>query len=430
MHVPERPILADAPAPASGQDARRFDGILLELASLERDDLVAAFTGVAVAAAEALGVARVALWQYDADRSAMTCTVAWERGQIVAEDAVIDRVRHGAYWDALHATRTLAVNCARTDPVLACMQDYVRTHDVGAKLSSSIRVRRGTFGTICAEHLGEARSWTALEEQFVASLADRLALDILLDTQRQLEAQLVQARKMEAVGTMASGVAHDFNNILNVVLTSVGSARALHARGADAAEDLQAIEGAVTRAASLTRTLSFLGRQETVGPAPVDVNDVVRGMAERTRTLVPPTVRLQLLPAPQPLTIHGDREFLGRALTTLAGVAVHAMRAEGGSLTIAARALHVPHVRSMHGITLAAGHWAHLRVLDTGEGFEPGVLPRLFDPFVKVAGGASHGLGLSVVYGGVRQHGGQIAVESVPRRGTVFHLFLPLAGDA
>ncbi|MCC7052006.1 MAG: GAF domain-containing protein [Gemmatimonadaceae bacterium] len=423
----ESRLTAAARLRAFEADARRFDGVLLELASLDRDDLVTVFASIAEAGALALGVERLSLWQYDRERSAMVCPVAWVRGAIEEEPAIISRERHPAYWSALHAARTLPVNSARTHPALQEMQDYVEAYGIGALLDSGIRVQKGTFGIVCVEHLGGPREWTALEEQFVASLADRLALAILLDTQRQLEMQLLQARKMEALAAMAGGVAHDFNNVLNVVLTSAGSAKAALAAGTDPAEDLDAIENAVLRAVHLTRTLTFLSRNETVGPALFDLNDAVREFAEHAPQLVPSTVRLHLLPAPQPLPLRGDRTFVDRALVTLCTHAVHAMRADGGSLTVAARSLRLDGTQRLHGISIAGGDWAHLRVLDTGEGIAADAVSRVFDPFFAARGSGTRGLGLSVVYGGVRQHGGHVAVESVVGRGTVFHLFFPLA---
>jgi signal transduction histidine kinase len=404
-------------------DARRFHDVLLDLSVLNRDTLVTVFATIAEAGAHALSVERVSLWQYDRERSVMICPAAWLRGEIVGESLVISRATHPVYWAALHGGRTLPVSDALHDPSLAEIQEvYVRRHGIGAMIDASVRIERTTFGIVCMEQLGETREWTSIEQQFVASLADRMGLAILLDAQRRLEGQLVQAQKMEALGVMAGGIAHDFNNVLNIVLTSAGAARALQRRGGDPTPDLDAIDAAVQRAAALTRKLLYISRNETIGRETFDLNDAIRDFADVARRILPSSIRLQLLPSSQPLLLAAERTFVDSAIVNLCTNAMHAMP-DGGSLTVASRLLHVTGDRETHGIAIPAGMYAHLRVLDTGTGIPPEVLSRVFDPFYTTRGSAGTGLGLSVVYGGMRQHAGFVSVESVVGRGTVFHLF-------
>ena len=416
QNTDERVRLPDA-------DARRFQDTLLDLSLLNRDDLLTVFATIAEAGAYALAVERVSLWQYDKERSVMVCPAAWVRGDIVEEKLVISRVMQPRYWSALHADRTLAVSDAVHDAAMSEIQEhYVTRYGIGAMLDSSVRVERATFGIVCMEHLDGTRVWTPMEEQFVASLADRMGLAILVDAQRRLESQLTQAQKMEALGLMAGGIAHDFNNMLSIVLTSVGSARAMVDRGADPSEDLISIEGAVQRAAALTRKLLYISRNETLGREVLDLNDAIRQLSDVAHRVLPPMIRLQLLPATHPLTVDAERTFVDQALMNLCINAMQAMP-DGGSLTIAGRAMESDGVRRTHGVVLPAGAYAHLRVLDTGAGIAPDALSRVFDPFYSTKGKSGTGLGLSVVYGGMRQHGGFVSVESVVGRGTVFHLF-------
>jgi signal transduction histidine kinase len=418
-HVDEHTRLTDA-------DARRFHDTLLDLSLLNRDDLLTVFATIAEAGANALSVERVSLWQYDKERSVMFCPAAWERGEIVEEKLVISRDTCPRYWGALHADRTLAVPDAVHDEAMSEIQErYVSRHGIGAMLDSSVRVERATFGIVCMEHLNGTRVWSPMEEQFVASLADRMGLAILVDAQRRLESQLAQAQKMEALGLMAGGIAHDFNNMLSIVLTSVGSARALVDRGADPTDDLISIEAAVLRAAALTRKLLYISRNETLGREVFDLNDAIRELADFAHRMLPPSVRLQLLPATQPLRADAERTFVDQALMNLCVNATQAMP-DGGSLTVAGRRVESDGLRRTHGIVLPPGEYAHLRVLDTGVGIAPDALGRVFDPFYSTKGKSGTGLGLSVVYGGMRQHGGFVSVESVVGRGTVFHLFFRL----
>ena len=407
--------------------ARRFHDTLLDLSMLNRDDLLSVFATIAEAGARALSVERVSLWQYDRERSVMSCPAAWVRGAIVDEPMVVSRTAHPLYWQALQSDRTLAIADAVNDAALSEIQaDYVRRHGIGAMLDSSVRAERTTFGIVCMEHLSGMRQWAPMEEQFVASLAERMGLAILVDAHRRLASRLLQAQKMEALGLMAGGIAHDFNNMLGVVLASAGSLRALHQRGGDPTEDLDLIEAAVQRAAALTRKLLYISRDETPAQEVFDLNDAIRALGDVTRRILPASVRLQLLPSTHPLLVGAERTFVDQALMNLCSNASHAMP-RGGSLTVASRTLVVESARRVHGSQLAAGTYAHVRVLDTGEGIAPDVQHRVFDPFYSTKGESGTGLGLSVVYGGMQQHGGHVSVESVVGRGTVFHLFFPTA---
>lgn len=417
----------DGQSPEARQESNRFRDVLLDLSVLNRDELISVFGTIAEAGAVALGVERVTLWQYDRQRSIILCPAAWERGTIVDESLVVSRTTHPRFWAALHSGRTLPIHDVVADPSLAEVQrSYIGRHGIGAMLLSGIRIERTMLGIVCMEHLDGPRVWTRLEEQFVASLADRMGLATLVDAQRKLELQLLQSKKLEAVGVMAGGIAHDFNNVLTIVSTAAGAVREALRHGGDPGLDLDAIDLAVQRAAALTRKLLSISRDEALVRDTFDLNVALRDFARTVRRIVPATVRVQLLPSPQPLFLHAERTFVEQALVNLCTNAMQAMP-DGGALTIAASRLTVDGRRLTHGIEVPAGVYAHLRVLDTGGGIPPAVLDRIFDPFFTTRGQAGTGLGLSVVFGGMRQHAGYVSVESVVGRGTVFHLFFRLA---
>ncbi len=413
-------------ARAFESEARRFQNVLSELSVLNREDLRSVFAVIAQAGSQALSVDRVSLWRYDRSRSVMVCPAAWHNGALVDEELVVSRDANPIYWQALHAGRTLPIADAVNDPALSEMQEgYVARYGIGAMLDSGIRVERGTFGIVCMEHIGGPRHWTVLEEQFVASLADRVGLAILFDEQRRLELQLQQASKMEALGLMAGGVAHDFNNVLNIVLASTDAAQSAILKGSDATADLESIEHAVLRAAALTRKLLYISKNDQLGREKLDLNDAIRTFTDSTKRVLPENVHLMFLPAAQPLPLDAERTFIDQALMNLVTNAIYAMPT-GGSLTIATRVTTINDTGLTHGITIREGTYAHLRVLDTGAGIPSDVLPQVFEPFFTTKGRAGTGLGLAVVYGGIRAHGGYVSVESVVGRGTVFHLFFPL----
>lgn len=411
------------------REASRLQGVLSELSVIDRRELRDAFAIIAQAAADALAVGRVSLWRYQESRLAMVCAAAWHRGAMVEDHTVISARTHPTYWAALHGGRTLPIADALHDPALVEFRDeYVRPLDIGAMLDSSIRVEGDTCGIVCVEHLGSSRLWTALERTFVASLGDRLGLVVLLDEQRRLENALAQAHKMEALGLMAGGLAHDFNNVISIVLNSAELAQAAVDDGDDPSEDLAVIRNAATRAAGMTRRLLTIARRESMAFEAIELNSIVNDFGPIAKRLMPPNVHLQLALPPCEVVVSADRAFVDQALLNLVTNAAQAMPA-GGTLTIEVALDSHQHPHTF-GEPLPRGPLVRLTVRDTGEGIDGAVLPRVFDPFftTKHAAGGT-GLGLAVVYGGMRQHGGAVAVASTPKVGSAFSLLFPPASE-
>ncbi len=409
------------------REASRLQGVLSEVSVVDRRNLREAFAVIAAVAAEALGVGRVSLWRYQESRLAMVCAAAWHNGHLVEDPTVISAATHPAYWEALHSGRTLPIADALHDPALVEFRDeYVRPLGIGAMLDSSIRVESDSCGIVCIEHLGAPRLWTALERTFVASLGDRLGLVVLLEEHRRLEKALAQAHKMEALGLMAGGLAHDFNNVISIVLSSAELAQSSVTDGDDPSEDLAVIRDAATRAAGMTRRLLTIARREAMAFEPLELNAIVNDFGAIAKRLIPSNVHLQLALAPRGIYVSADRAFVDQALLNLVTNAAQAMPA-GGTLTIES-ALETRREPMTFGEPLPSGPLVRLTVRDTGEGIDGAVLPRVFDPFFTTkhsAGGT--GLGLAVVYGGMRQHGGAVAVASAPQQGSAFSLLFPPA---
>ena len=237
---------------------------------------------------------------------------------------------------------------------------------------------------------------------------------------RTLEEELAQARKMEAVGQLTGGVAHDFNNLLTVVLGNVsllGKAE-LNARQK---RQLDAIRQATERGRNLTQQLLAFSRRQNLSPVVLEVGGLISSFAPLIRQAVGEAVSVNLDLHAEPLNVNVDPTQLESALLNLAVNARDAMPG-GGTLTITTRPL-AETVRVREG--LAVGDWVEIAVTDTGTGMSEEVLERVFEPFFTTKEvGKGSGLGLSQVYGFVRQSGGQVAVQSKPGVGTTFHLHL------
>ncbi|MEJ0011010.1 MAG: response regulator [Bauldia sp.] len=257
-----------------------------------------------------------------------------------------------------------------------------------------------------------------------------IAIEEDISRRREIEAQLRQAQKMEAVGNLTGGMAHDFNNLLAVV---IGNLDLLVGRRKDDADvqDLaaEALEAAV-HGADLTKRLLAFARRQPLQPEEVDLNDLIGNTTKLLRRLLGNNVEiaLDLDPAPWPVVV--DPSQLASSITNLATNARDAMP-KGGRLTVATRNTVLDTDYVLAHPEVKVGEYTEISVTDTGSGMPPEVIARIFEPFFTTKEmGKGTGLGLSMVYGFMNQSGGHIGLDSIPGRGTTFRLFLPRAEAA
>ena len=240
-----------------------------------------------------------------------------------------------------------------------------------------------------------------------------------------LQTQLLQAQKMESIGRLAGGVAHDFNNMLSVILGHAEIALELAAPGSPLEASLHEIQQAGRRSADLTRQLLAFARKQTVAPSVLDVNAVVGASLTLLRRLIGENIRLTWRPAPDAPPIRMDPAQLDQVLVNLC---VNASDAIGGvgTITIESAAVELDEAFCAARGGGAPGTYLRLVVGGTGCGMDAETRAHLFEPFFTTKGqGKGTGLGLAMVYGVVAQNLGFIDVESEPGQGTAFSLYLP-----
>lgn len=244
-----------------------------------------------------------------------------------------------------------------------------------------------------------------------------------------LEEQLRQSQKMEAVGRLAAGVAHDFNNILTIIQGHTALMLRKHATQPGLAESLKQVGTAAERAANLVRQLLAFSRRQVMQPKSLDLNETVQNMARMLNRMLGEDIVLKFDCVPDLPPIVADVGMIEQVLLNLVVNARDAMPM-GGHVTIGTSLATVEEGAPLKSSDARPGRFVRLSVADTGTGIDPAILPRIFEPFFTTKEvGKGTGLGLSMVYGIVKQHQGWIEVDSKVGQGTVFHIFLPFAAE-
>jgi PAS domain S-box-containing protein len=242
---------------------------------------------------------------------------------------------------------------------------------------------------------------------------------------QRLQRQFVQAQKMEAVGQLAAGVAHDFNNILQVIQGYAGMLHEVEPLTETGRRHAQRILETTRRAASVVRQLLSFSRKSIIQLGPLRIQMILAAMQEILPRLLPENI-VVVIPHPADLpTLLADESLIQQVLMNLAVNARDAMPG-GGRLSISAEEVQAEDPEAVCDPGTGPGRYLCLTVADTGSGMSPEVLSRIFEPFFTTKElGKGTGLGLSMVYGIVKQHGGWITVESALHAGTTFKVFLP-----
>jgi signal transduction histidine kinase len=267
-------------------------------------------------------------------------------------------------------------------------------------------------------------SYRSLIDQGVLAMDEESGRQVVLGTlldnteRRGLEEQLSHARKMEAVGQLTGGVAHDFNNLLTVVLGNIELIKRRTGEQHELSRQIEAVRLAAEKGGALTRQLLAFSRRQRLNPLTVDLNVLIADFAPLMRQAVGEAVSIDLSLATQPLPAHLDPAQFESALLNLAVNARDAMEG-GGVLSVATKTVGKDDPKIL------------VTVRDTGQGMDADVASRIFEPFFTTKEiGKGSGLGLSQVYGFVRQSGGEVSVSSAPGQGAVFEIYLPLSQAA
>jgi signal transduction histidine kinase/ActR/RegA family two-component response regulator/HAMP domain-containing protein len=330
-------------------------------------------------------------------------------------NAAMELNSHGTITYANEAAQQLALAVQRSRPAEILPPDHDRIiSECLATGQSKVRQERVIEG--------RTLSWSFypvipsnVVHCYIEDITDRLSL----------EAQLRQSQKMESVGQLAAGVAHDFNNMLTIIQGHTSSLLAKAMLPPEVADSIQAVYFAAERAAGLTRQLLMFSRKNVMQLRPLDLQHIVGDMTKMLQRLLGEIVTLEFVPALENSFVQGDSGMIEQVVMNLAVNARDAMKS-GGRLTIGIETIEIDDAFIEIHPQARTGRFVRLRVSDTGTGMNPETMAHIFEPFFTTKDiGQGTGLGLATVYGIVKQHEGWVEVTSEPNQGTAFDVYLP-----
>ncbi|MEE8371280.1 MAG: PAS domain S-box protein, partial [Sphingomonadales bacterium] len=367
--------------------------------------------------ANAQRIASIGSWDWDPATGALWWSD--ENFRIYELKPGEDEPSYEMFLDYVHPNDRAAVN----EAVRAALED-----DVPYRIDHRVILKNGEIRTLRerAEVYRTDRGEPTRMSGTVLDITERIRAE---EAMRKGEEQLRQAQKMEVVGQLTGGVAHDFNNMLAVILGNVELASDNLDGNEVVAASLDLVQRAAKRGADLTQRLLAFSRQQVLAPVVLDLNEVVENTTELCRLTLGARVELSSRLDPDLWYCPADRSQIETAVLNLALNARDAMP-DGGHLTIETGNRTVDK-KTAAEMGAKPGEYVLLSVTDTGEGIAPENLQHIFEPFFTTKEvGAGSGLGLSMIYGFVKQSGGHVTVKSDLGQGTTFRLYLPRSKEA
>ncbi len=301
--------------------------------------------------------------------------------------------------------------------------DLVDAHDKPGVRALIANAAKGQAGKQAVELRGHSER---MAELFASPQAGGTVLYLVdVSEQKALETKFSQTQKMQAVGQLAGGVAHDFNNILTVIIGNCEFLLMRHPAGDPSFKEINEVHQNAVRAASLVSQLLAYSRKQTMQPKTLVLGEVIGELAQMLRRLVGERITLNVEKDNDIWPVHADEAQLGNAIINLVVNARDAMP-QGGTVTIKTSNEQVSAASTLGTAIMPAGDYVAIDVADTGTGMSKEIQSKIFDPFFTTKPvGQGTGLGLATVYGIVKQSGGFITVDSEVGKGTAFRIYLP-----
>ena len=426
----------------SEQRLRRQNETLLTLAgheSLYGGDLENALRIIMEQAGRAMDVERSSVWLYNQKRTVVQRTELYELStDIHSRGGGMSAMETPSHFKALADGRAVPITDAFSDPrALEFSKKYLTAHGISSILNASVLISGEMRGIVCFEHVGDKREWQIDEQNFASSIADLVSLAIGASeriqaekTKKQLEVRLHRAEKMEAIGTLAGGVAHDLNNILSGIVSYPELLLMKMPKDSDLKGPLETILGSGQKAAAIVQDLLTLARRGVTVTNVENLNEIITShlkSPEHEKLFSGhPNIEIESHLAHGLMNISGSSAHLSTTIMNLLSNSAEAMP-NGGKIRITTENRYID--RPIRGYDdVEEGDYVVLTVADTGVGIPQKDMNRIFEPFYtkKKMGRSGTGLGMAVVWGTVKDHKGYIDFESREGKGTTFSLYFPV----
>ncbi len=430
-------MVRDSVAAESANERRDFERARLSLARMQVSGghaLKKSLAAIAETAAGTLHVERVGIWLYVNGRKAIRCYDLFQSTSCRhSEGAILCAADFPEYFQALENRREIAAVEALTDPLTKRLKDaYLDPLGITSLLDAPIFRAGQVIGVVCHEHVGPPRRWTRSECDFAGTVADSIALRLEAAaradaeaSRKTLERHVAELHKMNAVGHLAATIAHDFKNVLTVVMAG---AQLIAKKAADM-PDVQGLANqmleAVDRGNALTTELMTFGRNQQQKTRVLDAAAAVQGLLPMLRTTVGEAYPIEFQRGRAVGFVFIDPAQLERVILNLVLNARDAMPL-GGPIAIAVAEAHVTDEDGDDGV------YASIEIADQGEGMSAETRARIFEPyFTTKDNGKGTGLGMSIVHRMVDRTGGFLHVASEVSKGTSVKVYLPrVSSDA
>ncbi|MBN2227673.1 MAG: response regulator [candidate division Zixibacteria bacterium] len=391
--------------------------------------------------ANTIDVERVSTWLFNMECTQMECVDLFERStQRHSQGVKFTMADYPRYFDAVKKERTIAVGDARVDPRTdEFAEGYLIPLGITSMLDTALLVFGKLRGVMCVEHFGEPRAWASDEITFAEEISAQLsqlysnAERICSEKQRRdLQERLERAERMEALGILAGGVAHDLNNTLGPIVGYTELLLRQLDKDDKVAKRIEKIGKSAQDAADVIQDLLTLARRGRYEMVPTDLNRVVGDYLESPAFLAlsesRPDIKVDVDLDESISLLMGSSAHLLKVVMNLVVNAYDAMN-DGGALTITTSMRYLEQLSNGYTPENAPGEFLMLSVIDTGKGIAAEDLAKIFEPYYskkKMGGSSGSGLGLSVVYGIVKDHKGFYDIVSNPGTGTEFQLYFPI----
>ncbi len=384
--------------------------------------------------AQSIGVERASVWMLSDDGSELHCLSLYQASAgRYSSGTVLKTTDFSVYFDTMRAESRIYAEDAQNDPRLRGLTNaYLAPLGITSLLDAGVIIEGSLAGVVCLEHIGPIRKWHSDEEAFT-SMAASIVAQVFTNARRKqaekeqimLKEQLNQARKMESVGQLAGGVAHDFNNMLNVIMGYAELALENLDESSPLYIKLREIHNAASRSADISRKLLTFARKQVIQPRILDLNETINKGLRILRRLIGEDITLSWQPSPRLWPVKIDPSQIDQVLTNLCVNARDAITGPG-KVTVETGKITLDAAYCAAHRGCKPGDYVVLSVSDDGCGIDGAIVDKVFDPFFTTKEtGKGTGLGLATVYGIIRQNNGFINVSSEPGRGSTFRVYFP-----